>query len=73
MIQTAVIESEKNRRNDRLRGHYSNTVWEKRDSPPEDWNKELPEWFEKEREVRGFAIQSYNGMFTCLLIYLLLP
>ncbi|XP_042862443.1 UPF0545 protein C22orf39 homolog [Penaeus japonicus] len=53
----SIIESEKNRRNERLLGHYRNTVWEKRDSPPEDWNKELPEWFEKEREMSFLALK----------------
>lgn len=42
---SAVIESEKDRRKKRLRGHVANTVWERRESPPDDWNKPLPEGF----------------------------
>ncbi|GLH10445.1 SFRICE_000126 [Gryllus bimaculatus] len=40
-------ESEKKRFNDRMRAHYRNDVWEKRSEPPEDWNKPLPEWMQK--------------------------
>ncbi|KOB70566.1 Uncharacterized protein OBRU01_15071, partial [Operophtera brumata] len=58
----AVIKSEKARRMERLQAHYRNNVWKKRDAPPEDWNKPLPEWLvkrdentylaEKAREIR---------------------
>ena len=27
-----------------MRPHVNNTVWEKRDSPPPDWDKPLPEY-----------------------------
>ncbi|XP_075169099.1 synaptic plasticity regulator PANTS [Haematobia irritans] len=46
----AVVRSEEERRLRRFRGHYGNTVWEKRKSPPEDWSKPLPEWLEKKNE-----------------------
>ncbi|XP_037816307.1 UPF0545 protein C22orf39 homolog [Lucilia sericata] len=46
----AVIKSEEERRLKRFHGHYANTVWEKRKSPPEDWSKPLPEWMEKKNE-----------------------
>ncbi|KAK3876253.1 hypothetical protein Pcinc_018940 [Petrolisthes cinctipes] len=53
----SVIESEKQRRNERLSGHYNNNVWEKRDSPPEDWNKPLPECLQKNDEVSYISIK----------------
>lgn len=49
-MQKEVIESEKHRRLERLRPHYQNDVWERRTSPPEDWNKPLPEYLQKEYE-----------------------
>ncbi|CAK9796010.1 UPF0545 protein C22orf39 homolog [Anthophora quadrimaculata] len=45
-----LIDSEKKRRLERLKGHYENNVWQKRDKPPEDWNAPLPEWIEKRRK-----------------------
>ncbi|KAM3963080.1 synaptic plasticity regulator PANTS [Aphomia sociella] len=46
----ALINSEKARRLDRLRAHYRNDIWKKRESPPVDWNKPLPEWMAKRDE-----------------------
>lgn len=48
--QVAVIESEKQRRLERLRAHYRNDTWKKRDAPPTDWDKPLPEWMAKRDE-----------------------
>ncbi|XP_023341421.1 uncharacterized protein LOC111711321 [Eurytemora carolleeae] len=31
-------------------GHYSNDVWEKRTTPPEDWNAPLPDWFKEKND-----------------------
>ena len=31
-------------------GHFKNDVWEKRTSPPEDWNAPLPDWFLEKRK-----------------------
>ncbi|XP_069705031.1 synaptic plasticity regulator PANTS [Periplaneta americana] len=45
-----LVESETERRRKRLEGHYKNTVWEKRSSPPRDWNKPLPDRLVKEYE-----------------------
>ncbi|XP_072761850.1 synaptic plasticity regulator PANTS [Anoplolepis gracilipes] len=45
-----LIASEKQRRKERLRAHYENDVWEKRQRPPENWNAPLPEWMRKEFE-----------------------
>lgn len=42
----SIIESEIQRIDERLKPHLYNKVWKKRDKPPEDWNKPLPE-FEK--------------------------
>ncbi|XP_066995567.2 synaptic plasticity regulator PANTS [Anabrus simplex] len=46
----AVIESEKQRRYNRLSAHYRNDVWEKRKEPPENWNVPLPEKMQKAYE-----------------------
>lgn len=46
----AVIKSEEERRLKRFHGHYANNVWEKRNAPPPDWSKPLPEWMEKKNE-----------------------
>lgn len=40
----ALVESERKRRYDRLRGHYQNDIWERRTHPPENWNAPLPQW-----------------------------
>ncbi|XP_033230636.1 UPF0545 protein C22orf39 homolog [Belonocnema kinseyi] len=42
-----LVASETNRRLKRLRAHYANNVWKKRDKPPEDWNKPLPQWLQE--------------------------
>ncbi|XP_075992858.1 synaptic plasticity regulator PANTS [Anticarsia gemmatalis] len=54
----AVINSEKNRRMERLRAHYRNDTWEKRDSPPEDWAKPLPDWMVKRDENTYLALKA---------------
>ncbi|XP_055859360.1 UPF0545 protein C22orf39 homolog [Episyrphus balteatus] len=46
----AVVQSEEERRQKRLKAHYANTTWKKRQSPPEDWAKPLPEWLAKKNE-----------------------
>lgn len=45
-----VINSEAKRREIRFRGHYGNTVWRKRQAPPEDWSKPLPEWMQEKNK-----------------------
>ncbi|XP_017757705.1 PREDICTED: UPF0545 protein C22orf39 homolog [Eufriesea mexicana] len=42
-----LIANERERRFKRLKGHYGNNVWEKRDKPPENWNAPLPTWLEE--------------------------
>ncbi|XP_046595451.1 UPF0545 protein C22orf39 homolog isoform X1 [Neodiprion lecontei] len=54
----SLIESEEKRRTDRLRPHYANTTWKKRNAPPEDWNKPLPEWFNKINENSYLGIKA---------------
>lgn len=46
----ALITSEKSRRLERLKAHYSNDIWKKRESPPPDWDKPLPDWMVKRDE-----------------------
>lgn len=45
-----MVASEQNRRKERLVPHYQNNVWKKRAKPPEDWDKPLPEYIQKEYE-----------------------
>ncbi|KAF3421149.1 hypothetical protein E2986_09081 [Frieseomelitta varia] len=42
-----LINSEKTRRVNRLKDHYKNDIWERRDKPPENWNAPLPKWLEE--------------------------
>ncbi|XP_055918895.1 UPF0545 protein C22orf39 homolog [Eupeodes corollae] len=46
----AIVQSEEERRNIRLKAHYANTTWKKRQSPPDDWAKPLPEWLVKKNQ-----------------------
>ena len=41
-FQERIIERENIRITTRLRGHLENDVWQRRDNPPDDWNKPLP-------------------------------
>lgn len=43
---------------ERLRAHYRNDVWKKRDGPPPDWDKPLPEWMQKRDENTYLAIKA---------------
>ncbi|CAG9585193.1 unnamed protein product [Danaus chrysippus] len=54
----AVIQSETTRRLERLRPHYQNNVWKKRESPPADWDKPLPEWLQKRDENSYLALKA---------------
>ncbi|KAJ8918878.1 hypothetical protein NQ315_011170 [Exocentrus adspersus] len=66
-----LIDSEKRRRRERLLPHYQNDTWQKRKAPPEDWNKPLPEYLQKEyehtylnvksRELRGEIAPSFDA------------
>ncbi|XP_041976976.1 UPF0545 protein C22orf39 homolog [Aricia agestis] len=57
----AVIKSEKARRFARFRAHYQNDVWKKRDGPPSDWDKPLPEWMRK-RDENTYLAQKAKEM-----------
>ncbi|XP_076661370.1 synaptic plasticity regulator PANTS [Halictus rubicundus] len=66
----SLIDSEKNRRLRRLRAHYANDIWEKRDAPPENWNAPLPEWLQKKFENSYLANvnkmeEEYNKSSFC--------
>lgn len=39
-----IIKSELNRRAIRLKAHYDNDIWTKREAPPDDWARPLPEF-----------------------------
>lgn len=53
-----LIASEKQRRLERLRPHYRNDVWKRREEPPENWNAPLPEWMQKEYKNTYLQIRS---------------
>ncbi|XP_053693231.1 UPF0545 protein C22orf39 homolog [Sabethes cyaneus] len=53
-----LVESERQRRTERLRAHYRNDVWKKRDHVPEDWSKPLPESMQKEYEQSYLAAKA---------------
>eukprot|EP00092_Neocalanus_flemingeri_P031521 GFUD01034232.1.p1 GENE.GFUD01034232.1~~GFUD01034232.1.p1 ORF type:complete len:176 (+),score=57.25 GFUD01034232.1:38-565(+) len=57
-----IIDREKDRIKERLRGHYENDVWEKRSTPPpeEEWNKPLPQYMLDRQE------NSYLTLYTKL-------
>lgn len=48
-----LIRDENELREKRIKNHLANDVWEKREKPPSDWNKELPEWL-KERQKYSY-------------------
>lgn len=66
----ALIESEKERRLERFKGHYGNDVWKKRVQPPEHWNSKLPDAIsneyetsylgQKAKEMRGEAVETLD-------------
>jgi len=55
---TRVIDKEKERVKERLKGHYENNVWEKRITPPpkEEWNKPLPQYMLDRQENSYLAM-----------------
>lgn len=58
---TLLIESELSRRAARLKAHYDNDIWTKREQPPSDWNKPLPE-FLAERSKTSYLAQKSEEM-----------
>lgn len=57
-LQEALINSEKTRRLERLKGHYNNSIWKKRSAPPANWDKPLPEWMSKRDENTYLALKA---------------
>ncbi|XP_058450911.1 UPF0545 protein C22orf39 homolog [Malaya genurostris] len=53
-----LIQSERQRRIDRLGAHYRNDVWKKREKAPEDWSKPLPENMQKDYEQTYLAVKA---------------
>ncbi|XP_017883234.1 UPF0545 protein C22orf39 homolog [Ceratina calcarata] len=54
-----LVNSERTRRFIRLQGHYTNDVWEKRETrPPENWNTPLPDWIEEKNKNSFLKIAS---------------
>ncbi|XP_058822675.1 UPF0545 protein C22orf39 homolog [Topomyia yanbarensis] len=53
-----LIESERERRMNRLGAHYRNDVWKKREQAPKDWSKPLPEKMQKEYEQSYLALKA---------------
>lgn len=49
-FQDQLIASEKQRRLQRLRPHFTNDVWTRRDKPPDNWASPLPKWMQDEHE-----------------------
>ncbi|CAH2241168.1 UPF0545 protein C22orf39 homolog [Pararge aegeria] len=54
----AVIKSERIRRLERLKSHYQNDIWTKREAPPSDWDKPLPDWMVKRDENSYLAYKA---------------
>lgn len=61
----SIIESEAQRRKDRMKAHYGNNVWEKRKSPPEDWNRPLPEHISQKYENSYLDVKSKELKGEC--------
>lgn len=53
-----LIDRELQRQDERLRAHAANNVWTKRDKPPEDWSKPLPEFIQKRNENTLLAFRA---------------
>ncbi|XP_063972351.1 synaptic plasticity regulator PANTS [Diachasmimorpha longicaudata] len=58
-----LVASEKVRRVQRLKGHYMNDVWTRREAPPTDWNAPLPKWLE-ERDSGTFLAAKQQQIST---------
>ena len=53
-----LIQRERQRVAERLKPHFTNSVWEKRTTAPEDWSKPLPEYMEERQR------DSYLALYT---------
>lgn len=54
----SVIESELKRQAARLKPHYDNDIWTKREHPPEDWSKPLPAFMEERNKNTFLEIRN---------------
>ncbi|KAG7208981.1 hypothetical protein KM043_015149 [Ampulex compressa] len=61
-VYNELIESENERRRKRITAHLKNNVWERREHPPEDWNKPLPEWMQEREKGTLLAAVRNAGM-----------
>lgn len=50
LLKETLVNSEKNKRNNRWKTFYANNVWENRTSPPENWNDPLPDYIAQRRQ-----------------------
>lgn len=57
-----MIQSEKNKRNNRWSNFYANNVWETRKTPPTNWNEPLPDYIAKRRSMSTLKdnLDEYN-------------
>ncbi|KAJ8679423.1 hypothetical protein QAD02_015210 [Eretmocerus hayati] len=53
-----LVESERKRKFERLKGHFRNDVWKRRDKPPENWNAPLPDWMEERNKNTYLQIKA---------------
>lgn len=53
-----VIKSEMKRRDLRMQAHLDNTIWTKRDKPPDDWSSPLPDWMAERDKNTYLAIKA---------------
>lgn len=53
-----VIDNEEGRRKERMKAHYGNNIWKKRNGPPADWSKPLPDHLQKGYENSFLEMKS---------------
>lgn len=54
----SVIQSELVRRTQRLKAHYDNDIWTKRETPPDNWAAPLPEFMAKRNQNTYLEIKN---------------
>ncbi len=67
-----------NHKTNQFVAHFNNDIWTKRKSPPEDWDKALPEWLQKRnqntlldvksRQAKGEDIELIGERFLCTIM-----
>ncbi|XP_050523025.1 UPF0545 protein C22orf39 homolog [Daktulosphaira vitifoliae] len=68
----SLVQSEKNRRNNRWKTFYANDIWETRTSPPENWNDPLPDYIANrnstlKNDASKINQQSINEKFCVIM------